>query len=47
VRLHIWDTAGQEKFRNIVNNYYKNTDGILVSYSIEDRQSFDQISYWI
>ena len=47
VRLHIWDTVGEEKYRTVVNNYYRNSDGILLSYSVEDRKSFDHISYWM
>ena len=47
VKLQLWDTTGQERFKGIVANYYKGSDGFLVTYSIEDRYSFDQISYWI
>lgn len=46
IRLQIWDTAGQEKFRSIVEQYYKNADICLFIYSIDDIKSFDSIKNW-
>ena len=47
VRLQIWDTAGQEKFRSIVQTYYKGAMGIILVYSINDRRSFENIENWM
>ena len=47
VRLQIWDTAGQEKFHVITRSYYKNAHGICLVYSVSDRQSFDNVRYWM
>ncbi|KAL4473716.1 hypothetical protein ABPG74_022580 [Tetrahymena malaccensis] len=47
IKLSIWDTAGQEKWRNITTNYYKGADGIVIAYSIDDQESFDKVEYWI
>ena len=47
VKVIIWDTAGQEKFRNIVNQYYKGADGVLLTYDITSRKSFENIDYWL
>jgi len=41
VKLSLWDTAGQEKFKVIVSKYYKGADGFLVTYSVDDRNSFN------
>ena len=30
VKVLIWDTAGQEKFRNIAKQYYKGANGVLL-----------------
>jgi GTPase SAR1 family protein len=30
VKLYIWDTAGQEKYRSIVSTYFKGCHGILL-----------------
>ena len=48
VKVQIWDTAGQEKFRTITSTYYKGADAILLVYDITNRESFDDINnYWI
>lgn len=46
IKLQIWDTAGQEKFRTITSSYYKGAHGIIVTYDITDRTSFDNIRGW-
>ena len=47
VRVQIWDTAGEERFRNISKNYFQSSDGFLVVYDITDKSSFDTMDYWI
>ena len=47
VKLQIWDTAGQEKFRNINASYYKGANGILVVYDITNRETFDGLTSWL
>lgn len=47
VKLQIWDTAGQERFRNITQTYYKGAAGIILAYSINNKQSFKNIASWI
>lgn len=47
VRLNIWDTAGQEKFRSIGRNFYKDAYIILMVYDITNKQSFEDLkSVW-
>ena len=46
-KLQIWDTAGQERFKNITQTYYKGAAGIILTYSIVDRGSFENIERWI
>lgn len=43
VKLQIWDTAGQERFKTITQTYYKGAMGIVLTYSIDDRNSFNDI----
>ena len=47
VKLQIWDTAGEERFRNITASYYKGGHGVLVVYDITDRESFENINSWL
>jgi len=47
IKLRIWDTAGQEKFRTITNSYYRGAHGVIVCYSIIDRDSFHAVRNWL
>ena len=47
IKFEIWDTAGQEKFRSLINNYYNGCDGAILVYDITNRKSYDEIvNYW-
>jgi GTPase SAR1 family protein len=35
--MQIWDTAGQDKYKTITQNYYKNCNGAFVVYSIDSK----------
>jgi len=47
VKIQIWDTAGQERFSNLTNGFFKGSDGIVVTYSISDVKSFENVSKWM
>ena len=34
IKLQIWDTAGQQRYRNMTQAYYKNAAAIVMIYSI-------------
>eukprot|EP01156_Anaeramoeba_ignava_P007170 Anaeramoba_ignava/a350888_27.p1 GENE.a350888_27~~a350888_27.p1 ORF type:complete len:201 (-),score=64.48 a350888_27:171-773(-) len=46
VRLQIWDTAGQEVFRSITHNYYRNADAVMVVFDITNENSFKGLDEW-
>ncbi|CAH8556972.1 unnamed protein product [Schistosoma turkestanicum] len=46
VKLQLWDTAGQEKFRTITASYYRNCVGVVVVFDLTDRETFDHVSDW-
>ena len=43
IRLHLLDTPGQEKFRGIVEGYYRQADCCMLVYDITSRQSFEEV----
>jgi len=45
--LAIWDTAGQEKYRSVTKNYYRESVGGLLVYDITNRDSYNQLKYWL
>ena len=46
-QLHLYDTAGQEKFKSMAGSYFKNADCAYFVYQITNRESFENISNWI
>jgi Ras-related protein Rab-8A len=47
IKLQIWDTAGQDRFKNINQTYYKGAIGVVLVYSITDLNSFNNVKNWI
>ena len=47
IKLQLWDTGGQERFRVITSTYYRNAHGIILVYDISDLESFTRIRSWI
>ena len=47
VKLQMWDTAGQEKFRGLIPSYVRNASIVFVVYDISVKTSFDNIPKWI
>ena len=47
IKVQLWDTAGQDKYRTIAKNYYKGSHGILLLYDITKMTSFENIREWI
>lgn len=47
IKLQIWDTAGQERFNTLTTGFFKGSDGIIVVYSITDRNSFECVNKWM
>ncbi|KAL4578027.1 hypothetical protein LXL04_014142 [Taraxacum kok-saghyz] len=46
-RLHIWDTAGHERFRSLIPSYIKDSLVAVIVYDVANRQSFLNTSKWI
>uniref|UniRef100_A0A915JAS9 Ras-related protein Rab-43 n=1 Tax=Romanomermis culicivorax TaxID=13658 RepID=A0A915JAS9_ROMCU len=47
VKLQIWDTGGQERFRTITQSYYRSANGIILCYDMTCRESFINIKRWL
>ena len=47
VKLHIWDTSGQERFRAMTNLYYRDAQVAILTYDITNESTFASIDFWI
>ena len=47
IKLQIWDTPGNEIYRSLIKGFYKNVSLFIILYSIDDKQSFDNIKIWL
>jgi Ras-related protein Rab-18 len=47
VKLTIWDTAGQERFRTLTSSYYRGCHGVILTYDVNDRQTFTNLKQWL
>ena len=41
VKMQIWDTAGQEKYKSIASHHYRKAVGALLVYDVSRRITFD------
>ena len=47
LKLQVWDTLRQERFRLVHSGFYRRADGVMLVYDITERESFDSIKeYW-
>ena len=47
IKLQVWDTCGQEIYRSLISNYYRNSSLAIIVYSIDNLDSFKDIDAWI
>ena len=47
LKIEIWDTARQERYKSITSVYYKGAKGAFIVYDITSRKSFDDVDKWI
>ncbi|XP_064607910.1 ras-related protein Rab-9A-like [Liolophura sinensis] len=44
--MQIWDTAGQERFKSLRTPFYRGADCCLLTYAVDDLQSFKNLLMW-
>ena len=47
IKLQIWDTSGQERFRSITRNFYRNADGVMVVFDLTKKATYDHVKVWL
>jgi small GTP-binding protein len=46
IKLQIWDTCGQENYKSLILNFYRNSSLIILIYSIDNKLSFQNVENW-
>jgi Ras-related protein Rab-6A len=47
IKIQIWDSAGQEKYKGLIPSYVRNSSIVFIVYDISNRSSFDNVPNWI
>ena len=47
IKLHILDTAGQEKYKSVAKNFIRMGDGIIFTFDLCNKESFESIKNWL
>ena len=47
IKMQIWDTCGQEIYRSLISNFYRNSSLAVILYSIDNRESFEHAENWL
>lgn len=46
IKLNVWDTAGQERYNSLIPMYTRNSDIVILTFSLTDRVSFNNLVKW-
>lgn len=47
IKLQIWDTCGQELYRSLITNFYRNSSLAIMVYAINEKATFDNLEMWL
>ena len=47
LKLQIWDTCGQEVYKSLITNFYRNSSLALILYAINNMDSFKHAETWL
>ena len=47
MKLHVWDTSGDERFKSMTNLYYRDAQVAILTYDVSNMQSFEGLGYWL
>ncbi|EAY13050.1 small GTP-binding protein, putative [Trichomonas vaginalis G3] len=46
VKMNIYDTAGQEKYKALSRSYFRKSDCVLLVFDLTEKQSYDDANAW-
>lgn len=46
IKINLWDTAGQEKYRSLIKTYFRDASGYILMFDINNYDSFQALVKW-
>ena len=46
IKLQVWDTAGEERFRSLAPMYFKDAQAVIMAFSLIHMESFEELHEW-
>lgn len=47
IKIHLWDTAGQESFSSIIRSYFSTAVAAVLVFDLTSMHSFKRLDYWL
>jgi Ras-related protein Rab-6A len=47
IKIQIWDSAGQEKYKGLIPSYVRNSSIVFIVYDVAKRDTFNNVENWI
>ena len=47
INIKLWDTAGEERYKSLTQNYFRNAEGVLLVFDVTNTDSFNNLKEWI
>ena len=47
VKVKIWDTSGQERFKSLADNVLKTSHGVILVFDLNNKETYDNLKTWI
>ena len=47
MKMHVWDTSGDERFKSMTNLYYRDAQVAILTYDVTNPQTFEGLGYWL
>ena len=47
IKAQLWDTSGNEKYKNLITNYIRYSNIVFIVYNVSNRSSYENVHKWI
>ena len=47
IKIQIWDSAGQEKYKGLIPSYVRNSSIVFIVYDVSNKTSFENVNNWL